>query len=111
MREAVASSGVSVSLLDGACEPAPVSPASGEAWELIGRAIATVAPEAVQAPGLVVGATDSRHYAHLSQSVYRFFPLRLKPEDLPRIHGVDERIGVENLGEMVRFYLEMFLSP
>jgi carboxypeptidase PM20D1 len=59
---------------------------------------------------LVVGATDARHYARLSDHVYRFVPMRLRPEDLPRIHGVDERISVENLAELVRFYLELALS-
>jgi carboxypeptidase PM20D1 len=72
--------------------------------------MSAVAPDCVQAPSLVVGATDARHYARLSDHVYRFVPMRLRPEDLPRIHGVDERISVENLAELVRFYLELALS-
>ena len=88
----------------------PVSPAHGAAWEVLGAAVAAIEPGAVLAPGLVVGATDARHYAHLSEHVYRFIPMRLVPGDLPRIHGVDERIGIENLGELVRFYLELVLA-
>ena len=110
VRGAVEGLGVEVSLLEGAREAAPVSPSKGEAWDVLGAAVAAIEPGAVLAPGLVVGATDARHYAHLSESVYRFFPLRLRPADLPRIHGVNERIGIENLGEMVRFYLELVLA-
>lgn len=109
-RRAVSDVGVEITLLEGASEAAPVSPTFGPAWDLLGAALAAIEPRAVLAPGLVVGATDARHYAHLSENVYRFIPMRLAPEDLPRIHGVDERIGVENLGELVRFYLEVVLS-
>ena len=110
VRGAVAGLGVEVSLVGSSTPPSPVSPSEGPAWETLRRALASVEPGAVQAPGLVVGATDARHYADLSPNVYRFLPLRLKPDDLPRIHGVDERVGIENLGESVRFYLELILS-
>ena len=102
--------GVTVSLRDGACEPPPASPSSGRAWEALCRSMSVIEPGCVQAPSLVVGATDARHYAALSDHVYRFVPMRLRSEDLPRIHGVNERIGVENLAELVRFYLELALS-
>jgi carboxypeptidase PM20D1 len=101
---------ITVSLREGASDAPAVSPSSGEAWELICRAMKVIEPSCVQAPSLVVGATDARHYARLSRNVYRFVPMRLKAEDLPRIHGVDERIKVESLGELVRFYLELALS-
>ncbi|MCH2106529.1 MAG: M20/M25/M40 family metallo-hydrolase, partial [Planctomycetes bacterium] len=96
VKDAVAGLGVEVSLVGTSSPPSPISPYEGPAWETLRRALASVEPGAVQAPGLVVGATDARHYASLSPNVYRFLPLRLKPEDLPRIHGVDERVGVEN---------------
>lgn len=102
--------GVTVSLRDGACDPPAASPSSGQAWDALCRAMLVVEPSCVQAPSLVVGATDARHYAALSDHVYRFVPMRLRPEDLPRIHGVNERIAVENLAELVRFYLELALS-
>jgi carboxypeptidase PM20D1 len=110
VRALVADLGVTVSSLEGASEAPLASPASGRAWELLCRSMSAVAPDCVQAPSLVVGATDARHYARLSDHVYRFVPMRLRPEDLPRIHGVDERISVENLAELVRFYLELALS-
>ncbi len=31
-------------------------------------------------------------------------PVRFTAEDLPRVHGTDERIAVTQLADMVRFY-------
>ena len=33
--------------------------------------------------------------------------MRLTRKDLKRIHGTDERISVENYGEIVRFYVQL----
>jgi carboxypeptidase PM20D1 len=33
--------------------------------------------------------------------------VRVKPEDLSRLHGTNERISVANLGELVRFYHQL----
>jgi len=45
-------------------------------------------------------------YAALLDNNYRFVPARLEPEDLPRIHGTDERIAVDNYREIIRFYVQ-----
>ena len=95
---------VEVRALPGASEPTPVSPAGGEAWRALSSAIRGAAPDAVVAPALVVGATDARHYVRLGAPVYRFLPVRLAPDDLPRIHGVDERVSLVDLERMVRVY-------
>jgi carboxypeptidase PM20D1 len=54
-------------------------------------------------PGLMLALTDSRHYAGLSEDIYRFTPMRLGPQDLTRLHGVDERIAIENYAEIIAF--------
>ncbi|HYL05214.1 MAG TPA: hypothetical protein VE075_04190, partial [Thermoanaerobaculia bacterium] len=57
---------------------------------------------------LLSGATDSRHYAvALGTLPYRFVPMRLAAPDLARIHGADERLGVANFAEIVRFYAQL----
>jgi carboxypeptidase PM20D1 len=61
-------------------------------------------PGTIVAPGLMLGATDARHFEPLSQQVLRFSPVRAKPEDLSRFHGTNERIALANLAEMIRFY-------
>ena len=64
-------------------------------------------PGVLVAPSLVLGATDSRYFVGISDDVYRFTPLRLGADDLSRIHGTNERIGVEQYGAMVGFYAQL----
>jgi carboxypeptidase PM20D1 len=59
------------------------------------------------APTLVVGATDARHYTSLAEGVYHFAPFVLHKEDLPSIHGTNERQAVDDLSVAVRFYMQL----
>jgi carboxypeptidase PM20D1 len=93
--------------LPGASEPSPVSPTQSASYQLINRTVRSLFPEVVVAPGLMIGATDSRHFTGLSDHVYRFSPVRAKPADLARFHGLDERISTANLAELVRFYHQL----
>jgi len=70
----------------------------------IEQAIRQVYPEVVVAPSLTVGATDSKHYAAIADDNYRFIPMRLRREDLKRIHGIDERIAIADYVRLVYFY-------
>jgi carboxypeptidase PM20D1 len=88
-------------------EPSPVSSTDSRAFDAIHTSIRRVFSGAVVAPALVVGATDSRHFADLSDDIYRFLPIRLGPGDVARVHGVDERISVANFAEAIRFYREL----
>ena len=85
-------------------EPSPVSSIDSPMYRSLTKAIRQVFPEAAVAPYLVVGATDSRHYTWLCPSVYRFMPQIIDKELLATIHGIDERISIENLTRMVSFY-------
>ena len=87
-------------------DPSPVSDTRSSGYRTTEQSIRQVFPEAIVAPGLVLAATDSRHYIPLARNVYRFIPIRLTPEDLPRIHGTDERISVEDYTRVVLFYTQ-----
>jgi carboxypeptidase PM20D1 len=93
-----------------ASRASPVAPTDGPAWDLLTAAVARVVPEAVVAPSLVLGGTDSRHYTGLTPHVYRFVPFTVRPGDLERVHGVDERLALEDYGRMVCFYRELILA-
>jgi carboxypeptidase PM20D1 len=95
---------VTLRALPPAVEPSPLAPTDGEPFQRLHAAIRDVFPDAVVAPYLVVGATDARHYAVLTEHVFRFLPLRLEEDGLQRIHGTDERISVAAYEEMIRFY-------
>jgi len=42
--------------------------------------------------------------------VYRFSPLQMKGDDLPRFHGTNERLAVDNYARMIRFYHQLLRS-
>jgi carboxypeptidase PM20D1 len=104
MKQTVDDPSIALSLRPGAVDPAPVSETSGADFDALAGATLAVFPDVVVASGLMVGLTDSRHYLPLTRNTYRFVPARMKPDDLDRIHGTNERIGVQNYAEIIRFY-------
>ena len=59
------------------------------------------------APGLFVAATDSRFLRDRSDAIYRFSPVRVRSEDVGRVHGTNERIRVDDLGWAFGYYLDL----
>jgi carboxypeptidase PM20D1 len=88
-------------------EPSPASDPEAPAFALVQRTVRQVMPEAVVAPSLVLGATDARHYTGLTPNVYRFVPVLVGREDLPRFHGTNERISLQDYVRCVRFYRQL----
>jgi carboxypeptidase PM20D1 len=85
-------------------EASPVSPIDGPAFALLQTTVAESFPDAIFAPFLTVGGTDCRHYAPISDGLYRFAPFTYGAADLKLPHGIDERIAVDALPGAVRFY-------
>jgi carboxypeptidase PM20D1 len=104
VRETVNDRRVTVRAVGPGSEPSPVSPADGPAFAAITRALHAVVPNAIVSPYLLMGGTDSRHYAAISRDVYRISAVRLRGEDLERVHGTNERASVSDLQTNVRFY-------
>ncbi|MDP8959431.1 MAG: M20 family peptidase [Actinomycetota bacterium] len=88
-------------------EPASQSSTQSDAFRVLTRAISRAFPDAVVAPWTLIGMTDSRHYQELAGDVYRFVPFRLVPEDRQRIHGTNERLRLDDCGNLVRFYHQL----
>ncbi len=93
--------------LPGGADPSPVSPTASASYQLLNRTVRSLFPDTLVAPGLMIAATDSRHFTPISDHIYRFSPVRAKPEDLSRFHGTNERISTANLAEVVRFYHQL----
>jgi len=86
-------------------EPSAVSNTDSPSFRLLEQTIRQVFPGTVVAPTLVIGGTDSRNYAKLTENTYRFGPVTITPPDLARVHGTNERISEENLAGAVKFYV------
>jgi carboxypeptidase PM20D1 len=104
VKQTVADDRVSAERLPGSSEPSKVASTDSASYRLIERTIRELFPDTIVAPGLMVGGTDSQHFADVSDHIYKFSPVRAKPEDLPRFHGTNERITIANLAELIRFY-------
>jgi carboxypeptidase PM20D1 len=85
-------------------EPAPASSTDGAGYKTLVAMLHEFFPDAVVVPGVVNGATDSRHFQQVASDVYRFVPRTMVKSDLKRIHGTDERVGVADMGTEVRAY-------
>jgi len=88
-------------------EASRVARQDGAAFTAVNRTIRQVFPDVVVAPGLMIGATDSRYFDGMSDSVLKFGPVRAQPEDLPRFHGTNERMSVKGYADMIRFYHQL----
>ena len=109
VRKTIGDDRVSVTPLGKPNNPSPVSSVQSRGYQILQTTIQqTLAePGTVVAPFLVLGATDSRHYASIADAVLRFEPLKYVPEDLKRMHGVNERVGVEAYARSVQFYAQL----
>ncbi|MBI3701481.1 MAG: M20 family peptidase [Afipia sp.] len=104
VRDAIANDKITVTPKPGNTDPPPVSRTDSESYRALNRTIREVFPDALVAPGLMVAATDSRNYIGVTDTIYRFTPVRATTEDLKRFHGTNERLSISNYGDMIRFY-------
>ncbi|MBD0776292.1 M20/M25/M40 family metallo-hydrolase [Maribacter sp. ANRC-HE7] len=83
--------------------PSPVSSIDSDAYKILEKTIRSMFPNSVVVPGLLGGGTDSRYFYDISDDVYRFYPIRLNPNNRTRFHGIDEKISKANYKELVEF--------
>jgi acetylornithine deacetylase/succinyl-diaminopimelate desuccinylase-like protein len=78
------------------------SPASGELWDAIARVIGKDFKGMGLAPSMTSAVTDSRFLRAHGVPTYGFIPMVLTPDDERTIHGVDERLSIENFNRGIR---------
>ncbi|MDH3382795.1 MAG: M20/M25/M40 family metallo-hydrolase, partial [Deltaproteobacteria bacterium] len=74
----------------------------GPLFDALSDAIRSVHPDAVILPYLSTGFTDSRFFRSIGVDTYGLMPVLLPREEFGRIHGVDERIPLAGIDEMIR---------
>ncbi|CAN5543256.1 M20 family peptidase [soil metagenome] len=104
VRRVIADDRIAIAPFPGATDPPPVTSSDGPSYTALSRTIREVFPDTLVAPGLMVATTDSRHYAGITDNIFRFSPVRATSRDLTRFHGTDERLSVANYADMIRFY-------
>ena len=91
----------------GSSEASKVASTDSPGFQLINKTLRQLHPDVIVAPGLMVGGTDSRHFEGVADNIYKFSPVRAKPEDLKRFHGTNERISTDNYVELIQFWHQL----
>jgi carboxypeptidase PM20D1 len=104
VRKVVANEKIEIKAYPGNTDPPPVTGTASDSYRALNTTIREIFPDALVAPGLMVAATDSRHYAGVTDNIFRFSPVRANAEDLKRFHGTNERLSIANYADMIRFY-------
>ncbi|NWU99675.1 P20D1 hydrolase, partial [Upupa epops] len=112
VRKIVADDRVKIDVVT-AFDPLPVSPWDEQAFgvHVFQRTVLDTFPDVnAVVPGTCIGNTDSRHFTNITDSIYRFNPLVLNATDLPRIHGLNERISIDNYEKQIQFLFQLIMN-
>ena len=102
----VASDSISVHRRGGA-DASAVSDWKAPGFAIIAQSMREIHGDIPVAPGLMIAASDSRHYGKVADNAYRFNPIRLTPELLTGFHGTNEKISVADYAQGVRGYIRI----
>jgi acetylornithine deacetylase/succinyl-diaminopimelate desuccinylase-like protein len=96
LRERIADERVSVEVTESS-PPSGVAPLDSAFYRAASAAVERHVPGAGVFPLQVPGGTDGRYFRQRGYAAYGFGPVILEPGDLGRVHGIDERISIDNL--------------
>jgi carboxypeptidase PM20D1 len=84
-------------------EPSPATSAEHPLFKKLAKITGGLDSNLLVSPYLLIGATDSRYFRSFSEAVFNFTPMK-NPKGY---HGIDERIGKQDLIRMITFYREL----
>ena len=76
-------------------------------FRLLESVINDVFPDVIVAPFLLVAGTDARRFTDVADNIFRFAPIDLDTAQYASIHGANEHIKIQNVGQCVCFYKEL----
>ena len=87
------------------CDCSPFVDITSPTYRFIRDCVRKTFPETGQAPYVMLGATDARHYAKVCPCTVRFAPTILTPQQLASMHARNENLSIDALARAVDFYL------
>jgi len=87
-----------------------LSPSDTPLFQALAECLRRRMPNVSVTPAILTGASDSWTFRRAGLHAYGFSPFVLDEAELFRIHGVDERISLENVRAGVRAYTELLLA-
>jgi len=87
--------------------PSKVSSINNSGYQLLEQTIRELDDNILVAPYLVQAATDSKHFYQVSDNIYRFIMVKINNDLLKSIHGIDERIVIEDYIQGIQYFHEV----
>ena len=106
VRRVVGSDQVEVRALGG-MEASGVSSWESPGYEIIASSLSKVYGEVVSVPGIMIAASDTRHYSKVADNSFRFNPFSIVPEDMTGFHGTNESITVDSFVAGIETYVDI----
>ncbi len=91
-------------------EIAPESSITSDAYNAIKGIYEDEFKNVLVAPGLFPACTDSRFFRSRGIDSYSFMPIKLPESEYKKLHGIDERISIENINRGTRLTTELLLK-
>ena len=88
-------------------EPSSVAAIDSYGYLQISLAARQIVPDLKVVPFLLFGATDSRHYQNVSESIYKFSAIQLPAGESGNLHGTNEKVPVQGYQNLIRFYYQL----
>ena len=94
--------GVEITLVErDYCRP---SSFTGRQYAVLKKVLEEDMPDVVVAPFLLTAGTDARRFSDVAECILRFAPIDLDPKRFASVHGDNENIRIENIGQCVCVY-------
>lgn len=85
-------------------EASKVSPTDSRCYSIIATLAKSLERNAIVAPFLVMGGTDSYYYEPICENIYRYAPFRVDASLLLCTHGTNERIPISAMDNALVFF-------
>jgi carboxypeptidase PM20D1 len=106
VRSVVGSEEVEVRSLGG-MEASGISSWNSPGFEIVATSLNKVYGDVISVPGLMIAASDTRHYSKIADNSFRFNPFSIVPEDMTGFHGTNESIDIDSFVAGIKTYVEI----
>jgi carboxypeptidase PM20D1 len=106
VRRVVGSEEIEVRSLGG-MEASDISSWNSPGFNIVASSLNKTYGDVVSVPGLMIAASDTRHYSKIADNSFRFNPFLIAPEDMTGFHGTNESIETNSFVIGIKTYVEI----
>ena len=88
-------------------EASAISSWASPGFKIVSDSLDKIYGDVVSVPGLMIAASDTRHYSKIADNSFRFNPFSIVPEDMTGFHGTNESIDVDSFVAGIKTYIEI----